>query len=129
MYWQVRTKKKELHTAEARRRAQDQMLINDDGELLPLHSDLSASSAGALKYRLGAGVTSYLHILWYGFIGFTLAGVAAIPTLYRNLNGEVLTALGCAPCSGAVALRHRPLRRRPAPSPCAGTAVEMPPNL
>ena len=105
---QIGPDKELLHRQEARRQRVDHMLLDDNGEPLSLFTPLDRPERGALKYKLGAGLTSYTKILSIGTLGFLLAALAALPTMRNNYHGGVLSAIGYTGIGELTSLGNRP---------------------
>ena len=104
---QIRRETVPSHLAEAKRNRLNGMLLDDDGEQVSLDTPLDAPEGSALKFRLGAGITSYLKTLEIGALGFAAAALAALPTLALNSSGGVLSAIGHTGISEVYSLGNR----------------------
>ena len=69
-------------------------VLDEDGEKPSILAPLDAPPPLGLKYLLGSGITLYLKLMGGCALGFLLAGVVALPAIFDNANGGVLTSIG-----------------------------------
>ena len=69
-------------------------VLDEYGEKPSLFAPLDAPPPLGLKYLLGSGITLYLKLMGGCAFGFLLAGVVALPAIFDNANGGVLTSIG-----------------------------------
>lgn len=84
------------HQALARQHGRNWRLLDEDGQPHALFKRLDGPPPYGIQFQLGTGTTAYLMMLWYLGLGYTIASVLAIPTIYQNVRGERLVDLGIA---------------------------------
>lgn len=98
---------RDRHLAVAKRHGANSKVLNEDGETPSLLSRLDAPPPEGLKYRLGSGITLYLQFQEVMVYGFLVAGLLALPTIFANSHGGVLTSIGDTSTGATFSLGNR----------------------